>query len=464
MKLSQKEARHIYQRAGFGVSYSALQSKIGLTAAEVFQEIKHNSSAVQETNAIGLSDRVSGPYPKGLSTAEQNDYRVARANSFVKVNLTWLRSMFNSKSDLREKMTVFWHDHFAFIAKNPYLCQDLLNTIRKYALGDFRSLLTNVSKHPAMLEFLDNQRNNRDAPNENFAREFLELFTLGIGNYSEADIKEAARAFTGWKYKFDGSWQYYFDHKSHDDEPKTFLGETGQFTGDDIINITLNHRATAKHLATKIYLFLVSDEPDEDRIDELADTFYQRGYNIESLLDEIFMSEWFYSDEIIGSKIKSQMEYLVGLGRFLRIECPQDYPLVVMQQYVGQHLLNPPNVGGWPSGRELINSSSLFFRMKLPQVILDEGVEDERFDFLGSSDSDDFYHKIRGSADISKFYSEFSDLPLERALMELRFYVLGQEVESVDPRRLESGWFKSEGDIFVDYLKELLQLPEYQLC
>jgi uncharacterized protein (DUF1800 family) len=464
MKLSQKEVRHIYLRAGFGVSYAELQSKIGLTAAEVLQEIKRNSLAVAETNAVSLSDRVSGPYPSGLSTTEQNDYRVARANSFVKVNLTWLRSMFHSKSDLREKMTLFWHDHFAFIAKNPYLCQDLLNTIREHALGDFKVLLTNVSKHPAMLEFLDNQRNNKDAPNENFAREFLELFTLGIGDYTETDIKEAARAFTGWKYKFDESWQYYFDHKTHDDGLKTFLGETGQFTGDDIINIALNNRVTSKHIVTKIYLFLVSDEPDEERINELAEKFYESSYNIESLMDQIFTSDWFYSDEIIGSKIKTQMEYLVGLGRLLKIECPEDYPLVVMQQYVGQHLLNPPNVGGWPSGRELINSSSLFFRMKLPQVILDEGIENERFDFLGSSDSEDFYHKIRGSADVSQLYAEFSNLPLENAMQALRLYILGQEVEIIDPNKLDSGWFKSEGDIFVEYLKELLQLPEYQLC
>ncbi len=464
MKLSQKEVRHIYLRAGFGVSYSELQSKIGLTPQEVFQEIKRNSMVVEETKAISLSARVSGPYPKGLSTAEQNDFRVDKANAFVKVNLTWLRSMFHSKSDLREKMTIFWHDHFAFIANNPFLCQDLLNTIRKHALGDFKSLLTNVSKHPAMLEFLDNQRNRKDAPNENFAREFLELFTLGIGNYTETDIKEAARAFTGWKYKFDESWIYYFDEKTHDDGLKTFLGETGHFNGDDIINIALNHKASARHLAKKIYLFLVSDEPDEDRIDQLASWFYQSSYDIESLLDEIFTSEWFFSDELLDAKIKSQMEYLIGLGRLLNIECPEDYPLIVMQQYVGQHLLNPPNVGGWPSGRELINSSTLFFRMKLPQVVLDEGVEDDRFDFLGSSDSDDFYYKIRGSADISQLYAEFSNLPLESALVQLRFYIVGQEVESIDPSRLESGWLKSEGDIFVDYLKELLQLPEYQLC
>jgi len=178
---------------------------------------------------------------------------------------------------------------------NPKFNRQLLNVIRKNALGNFKELLFEVSKSPAMLQFLNNQQNKKDHPNENFAREVMELFTMGRGNYTENDIKELARAFTGWGYDKEGNFTE--RPKQHDTGAKTFLGKTGNFTGDDVLNIILEQKATAKFITAKIYKFFVNENPDQNNINKLSEELYTSNYDLKKLMQNIFSSSWFYDQK-----------------------------------------------------------------------------------------------------------------------------------------------------------------------
>ena len=194
--------------------------------------------------------------------------------------------MLTSPFGFREKMALFWHGHFACRPQFPLLAQDYLNRIREHALSDFPTLLTSVSKSPAMILFLNNQQNRKGKPNENFAREVMELFTIGKGNYSETDVKEAARAFTGWGINRQ-TQAFEFHTKWHDRGSKTILGQTGNWNGDDVLRILLEQKSTAEFLVRKMYRFFVNESVDENAIQKLAATFRNSKYNIRSVLTEM---------------------------------------------------------------------------------------------------------------------------------------------------------------------------------
>lgn len=265
------------------------------------------------------------------------------------LNLSFLDQMVFSEDQLREKMAFFWHGHFATRTNNAAFNLQLLNTIRKKALGNFGDLLIAVSQSPAMLQFLNNQQNKKDHPNENFAREVMELFTLGRGNYSEKDVQEAARAFTGWSFLPDGT--FFERPKLHDFGSKTFLGKTGNFNGNEVLEIILAQKATAKFITTKIYRFFVNEKLNTEIIEDLSNQFYASNYNIKELLQNIFSSDWFFREENIGTKIKSPIELMAGMRRILPMEIQNPENLIAYQKLLGQMLLYPPNVAGWPSGK-----------------------------------------------------------------------------------------------------------------
>jgi uncharacterized protein (DUF1800 family) len=221
-----------------------------------------------------------------------------------------------------------------------------------------------------MLAFLNNQQNRKKQPNENFAREVMELFTLGRGNYSEKDIKEAARAFTGWGFDLGGN--FVFRKKLHDDGEKTVLGKTGNFDGDDIIDILLENKKTALYITRKIYRFYVNDVPDEARVNSLANEFYTSGYDIKKLLSSIFLSDWFFDDKNRGVIIKSPVQLLAGMRRMLPMKFNNEEVQLLYQRLLGQVLFYPPNVAGWPGGRNWIDSSSLMYRLRLPRLLNDD--------------------------------------------------------------------------------------------
>lgn len=359
--------KHLLWRAGFGPAagqYAHLAAKdtqsllADLFKSYNFTEIRYATPDLPDTPANMMDSQSAADRKKEM----QKTY--SKQNN--ELNLAFLDRMIHDEDQLREKMAFFWHGHFACRVNNPQYNRQLLNIIRKNALGSFRDLLFEVSQSPAMLNFLNNQQNKKDHPNENFAREVMEIFTMGRGNYTENDIREGARAFTGWSYDKEGNFQEKV--KVHDEGVKTFLGKTGNFNGADVLNIILDRKATAHFITAKIYRFFVNEKMDEGVIDELSEGFYHSGYDIQKLMKTIFSSSWFYDRRNMGNRIKSPIELMAGISRTLPMTVQNPENLIVYQKLLGQMLLYPPNVSGWPSGKSWIDSSTLMLRLQIPQI------------------------------------------------------------------------------------------------
>lgn len=367
---------HLYNRAGFGVSVT--DSKI-----KTVKDLNNHSTQNKPLQVVAKPD-LDLQDMKSLSAEDRKKLFQKSRKQVLALNVAWLKRLTDSETALREKMTFFWHDHFACRTQVAYLAQQLNNTIRKHALGSFKDLLMAVSKDPAMLQFLNNQQNRKDSPNENFAREVMELFTLGRGNYSEEDIKNAARAFTGWAFN-PLTGEFVFRERVHDAGLKRFKGKSGNFTGEEIIDILLDDPQTATFVTTKIWNSFISQEVhDEELIKVLSKDFYQSGYDIEKLMKQIFQSDWFYENRFIGNQIKSPVELLTSIQLHTGGSFQDEVSPLFIQRALSQVLFYPPNVGGWPQGKEWIDSSSLTFRLSLPGILL----RNETTDFQAKDDGD----------------------------------------------------------------------------
>jgi uncharacterized protein (DUF1800 family) len=291
----------------------------------------------------------------------------------------WLDRMLKARHPLREKMTLFWHDHFATSdakVRNPALMFRQNRLLSEHALGRFGPFLLAVSQDPAMLYWLDSNRNVKGAPNENYARELMELFSLGVGNYAEKDVKEAARAFTGWHT--DGG-RFKFDARLHDEGTKTVLGKTGNLDGGDVVRAVLERPAAASFLVRKLYRFLVSEaEPPAALLEPLCDSFRKSEYDVAALVRTMLSSRHFYSAHAFRQRVKSPVEYVLGAARavYLRLgEEDADYrplptkPLVGWLNAMGQRLFEPPNVKGWPGGRAWLNTATVLERANFAEAL-----------------------------------------------------------------------------------------------
>ncbi|UOE37365.1 DUF1800 domain-containing protein [Chryseobacterium oryzae] len=357
--------KHLISRAGFGVSINQINNMEDWTPQKLSDVLFRNYNFTEITYQTPDFVKTETDDPKLIANQKRQQLKTFQKQN-EELNLNFLMNMVHNEDQLLEKMAFFWHGHFATRINNSQFNQQLLNFIRKNALGNFKDLLIGVSKSPAMLNFLNNQQNKKDHPNENFAREVMELFTLGRGNYTETDIKELARAFTGWSYDKDGNFQ---ERKNqHDNRDKTFLGKRGNFNGDEALKIILEQKTTAKFITEKIYRFFVNEIPDKSIIDKLSTDFYASDYDIKGLMKNIFTSKWFYDEKNIGNRIKSPTELIVGMMRILPMEIKNSENIVVYQKLLGQMLLYPPNVSGWPNGKSWIDSSSLMLRMQIPQI------------------------------------------------------------------------------------------------
>lgn len=360
----QTKNQHLLWRAGFGPT----------TGQWVYLK---NTSLKRTLKALETGSRTAF-VPFNIATGREEAYGMMDAQArresqkrnreeIKALNLAWIDRMVSGEQMLREKMAFFWHGHFAARTQNALFTQNLVNTIREHALGDFGTLLRAVSKSPAMLAFLNNQQNRKQRPNENFAREVMELFTLGRGHYTETDVKEAARAFTGWQFDRDGSFR--FRANLHDDGEKTVLGVRGRLTGDDVIDILLKRPETAGYITQKIWRYFVNEQPDEPMVQKLAAQFFRSGYDITALMHEIFSSDFFYEPRHIGSRIKSPVELIVGIRRMLPMQIGNPDVQLLMQRVLGQVLFYPPNVAGWPGGKDWIDGASLMYRMQIPGMV-----------------------------------------------------------------------------------------------
>jgi uncharacterized protein (DUF1800 family) len=366
------EYRHLMNRAGFGCTLSGLAAAANKSRQQVVDELflAHDDSGyLAAVKNAEMEEMIRDKNAKEKGNAEKKELRRMIYEKGVDLNTMWLRKMVTDEAQLTEKMTFFWHCHFACRDDNPAFLQAMNNGMRENCLGKFKNILMDVAQAPAMLKYLNNQQNKQDAPNENFAREVMELFTLGRGNYTERDIKEAARAFTGWSFEHQ-TMSFVFRDRQHDFGEKEFMGKRGNFDGSDIIDMILYRQECAHFIAGKVYAFFVNDERDEQRINELAEKLYMSDYHMGDLMRYIFMADWFYDKKNIGARIKSPVELLVGTSRILDAEYRNEDAVVYVQKILSQVLFMPPNVAGWPGGKRWIDNSSLIFRMDLGRKIL----------------------------------------------------------------------------------------------
>lgn len=455
------------QRAGFGESPDKVFSLLGQPTEAVVNELFDRSHSCTMINILPSDYRRY--YRKDMNEEEKKAAQMLKGEYNKRLIIAWLNKLFTTDEVLREKMTFFWHGHFACRDDDPPSAQSLNNTIRKFALGNFGDLLRAVSKEPAMLRFLNNQQNRKASPNENFAREVMELFTLGRGNYSETDIKESARAFTGWTFDDEGVFQ--FRRNIHDDGLKQVFGKTGRFAGDDILDLILARKECARFITTKLYTFFVNDTPDYGIIDRLAKQFYESGYDIAAVMKTMFTANWFYDAKQRGALIKSPIDLIVGTSRMLRLEIHNAYPLINIQRVLGQLLYNPPNVAGWKGGKSWIDSSTLLFRMNFGERMLTsrpvQSVAKQDDDMLEKLDMAEL-EKIKNlvvAADWSKFAGSFRDAKKIASVEEIARFLLRVKNTDAENEILKTISLNTDLETTLrDTVIKIISLPEYQMC
>jgi uncharacterized protein (DUF1800 family) len=353
---------HLHRRAGFGATRDQIEAALVRGYEGTVEDLLHPEQAPP------LEEDLIYRYWPDMKESRQID----PAQSL------WVYRMINTQRPLEEKMALFWHHLFAtgFAKLNhAKVMTNQVSMLRTLGLGNFRTLLVEISRDPAMIFWLDNHTNTKRVHNENYGRELLELFSMGIGNYGEDDVKNCARAFTGWTLKptipaaqpygrFD--WEFEFRPDLHDYGVKEFLGESGPFDGTDIIDIIVRQPATAQFLAMRLYKFFVSDTPDQDTIDQLAKVVTEANYDIRSTLRWLFLSDAFRSKTAYYAKVKSPAEHVIGLMRMVE---DFTYPKLGIRdialecRFMGQDLLNPPSVEGWHVGKEWIDTGILVERI-----------------------------------------------------------------------------------------------------
>ena len=302
-----------------------------------------------------------------MTVAQRKAYQKERKKRQKELGAWWFGTMLETKSPLTEKMTLFWHNHFTSSVKKVRSSIFMLEQnqlLREHALGSFRTLLHKISKDPAMVIYLDNQSNKKENPNENYAREVMELFTLGEGHYSEKDIKEAARAFTGWRVNRKKG-EFVFVKKMHDFGEKEFLGQSGNFNGDEILDIILEQKRTATFITQKFYKEFISEELNDKEIRRISMIFYKSDYDINLLLREILMSSDFWDVKNRGVLVKSPVELIVGTLRSFEVVPENINSLVGMSRRLKQDIFNPPNVKGWVGGTYWLDSNSILLRNQI---------------------------------------------------------------------------------------------------
>ena len=343
---------HLLWRAGFGASPGELTGfrEMGLEAT-----IDHlvDFEAVDDS---ALEERLA---------AQELDLE----QSLNQLQRWWLQRMAYTARPLQEKMTLFWHgiltSSFRIVGRGPYMLEQN-NLLRDQGMGRYEELLKAVSRDPAMMIYLDSRSNKKAAPNENYSRELMELFSLGIGHYTEEDVRESARAFTGWQFK--RRTGFYLNARQHDDGLKTFLGRTGNFDGDDIVDIIMEQPAAAEYICTRLWTFFAYPDPEPEVIARLADVFRANGTEIRPVVRAMLESDEFYGSRARTALVKSPVELAVGAVRALGIGTdfrPLDRPI----EQMGQALFMPPNVAGWPGGATWINSSALLQRINMAAVL-----------------------------------------------------------------------------------------------
>ncbi len=381
------EARHLLNRTGFDARLDEIHAYASLSRGEAVERLLAGAASTARTPGPAWVNDWQSPRRFREASAEERKLLVAELfRRGLELKNWWVTELLTTPSPLSEHMTLFWHNHFTsglqkVRSANLMYRQNLL--LRRHALGNFAELLRAASKDPAMLVYLDSATNRRGQPNENFAREVMELFTLGEGRYTETDIKEAARAFTGWSLDPE-TGEFLWRPFAHDDGVKTVLGRTGNLRGEDVLDVLLAQPATAEFVIAKLWREFVSPAPrnDAERRDaaRIAGRFRDSGYDIKSALRELLATDAFWAPENRAALVKSPVDFVVGTLRQLDVEFADPLPFTLLLIQLGQNLFSPPNVKGWPGGEAWINSTTLLARKQFAErlVRVDEGPREVR--------------------------------------------------------------------------------------
>jgi len=487
------QARHLLWRAGFGGTPQQIQTLASWGPERAVDFILDAGKSGDESKP-GLFDR---DIVKPPTAEERKAYQEARKNKdedlLAKLQLQrqqrerrdrsqmgemqrwWLKRMIETPRPLEEKMALFWHGHFATnyrTIENSYHMYLQNELFRTHAVGNFADLMFGIIRDPAMLAYLDNNDSRKGRPNENLAREIMELFSLGVGNYSERDIKEGARALTGYTFNDD---EFSFEKNNHDDASKNILGRTGNFDGDDFVKIILEQRGTSQFICRKLYHFFAAELPpleraEDDKLDpatrgavrEMAGTFLRSKYELKPVLRQLFLSEHFYSPGLMNEQIKSPAQLIVGAVRSLNTPVRDLAILNDALDLMGQDLFYPPSVKGWDGGRSWINTSTLYVRQNIMAFLL-AGKKPKGYDATAEIEK---YDPTPLLSELAK-----ADPGAEKDAERVVEYLLRLTIGSCPSHAKDSlmGFIReNNGGLGPDHLAGLLLLitamPEYQLC
>lgn len=449
-------ARHLLSRCLFGYTRNDLRKALSFASADAFVRTEL------------LADLPQPPPPDTwvIETPVANNARVD-GDRYKELTNWWLNRMLTEGTSMREKMVLFWHNHFTSERQKVNYPQHMYQQnalFRQYAFGDFRQFVKDVTIDPAMLIYLDGRQNNKNAPNENYARELMELFTLGrgdgpTGNYSETDVKQAALALTGWRVE---GLKAVFNKASFADRDKTFLGKTGNFIYSDIVDIILTKDAVAEFISRKLYKEFVYYQPNDAFINQMATVFRQAKYQIKPLLQFLLTSEEFYKPDYRGAKIKTPTELLVGTIKELGITNPDWSYLADVGKTLQQQLFQPPDVAGWPGQRDWISSNTYPARGGFTDSIVNgRRTNGQALSFalnpLG-------YARSFASAEQAElFVKEVTDWLLRFPLSDQR---RKQLLETLLDGTIAANWSTNTpmADIRIQkFIKAVMRQPEYQL-
>ncbi|MFG0286372.1 MAG: DUF1800 family protein [Phycisphaerales bacterium JB039] len=484
------QGRHLLWRAGFGGTPAQVQTLVRWGPEEAVGYLLDVEKVPFESPDADLFDRDIIRPPTAAERAQAAEARRRRDEDALAriraarqeaqrtdrrqirdVQRWWLTRMIETPRPLEEKMTLFWHGHFATsyrTIENSYHMYLQNQLFRRHALGSYAELMYQIIRDPAMIAYLDNNDSRRDRPNENLARELMELFSLGVGAYGEQDIKEGARALTGYTFRDDA---FYFDERNHDPNPKRILGRSGPMDGDGFVSAILEHPACGRFMARKLYRYFVADLPDRDDdidpetrevLDRMASTFRRNRYQIRPVLRELMLSEHFYDDRIMAQQIKSPAQLVVGAVRSLLVPVRDLGVLLEAMDLMGQNLMMPPSVKGWDGGRAWINTSTLFVRQNTLSFLL-TGRKPGGYDALAAQET---YDPQPALAELERASPGALRDP-DRLIDYLLRFMLGRAPDHAQ-RTLHEFVRANGNDISTDMTIGLMLLitamPEYQLC
>lgn len=359
---------HLLNRATFGPKIEWLSSNNKIIMEDLEKTQQWLFDTISEYHPIHENNNHSFIFEE---EKKEND-RVREGAQVEGLIFDWVSKMVSSSNPLREIVALFWHHHIPCVGRgNLETAKLLLEIYRKDGLGKLNPLIKNISSNPAMMYYLSANFSRKDKPTENFPRELMEIFLLGEGHYSYKDVKEVSRAFTGRrtdesKYPF----KMYIKESEFDSSNKTLFGETGNWDGDDVIDIIIKQYQTARHISRSALIFFLGQVPSNEFLDECASVYYNSEYNFQSLLKQIFCSSMFYSPNYLNNKVKTPVELLVGLSRKTGMRCIGVKTTNFFLQLCGQRLFSPPSVVGWPVGNEWLLGQNLVNRLFLPDVVL----------------------------------------------------------------------------------------------